>query len=478
MASHVDTATLALIALVANLLLMTMSDDLKRRLKESWDIFWPPWQDRTHTSSHRSATDRSVVPERSSSEDVQVERGPSRALDAEPVPRSSRDGTGSRVHQPTGDTAIPVDGAKERAGRESKPDTGMVKAVPRPTPEVGKGETSQVKSSHKTKEEVETPKAKSVSSRELAGPNAQGTDPSERESAKKEAYAKARREAHERAKAKDIETSTTQRSDSRSAGELQKSQAKDEDGGVALKLSEGVQTDKEKAKRESYEKAKREAYVKSRAERTAKTSTGDQVATKSISTDVVDDAEKSRAKSGSGIDVGREAKERDRSKRGEAQAKGKGRDVPPHMARSEGGDPDESAELQAKREAYEKAKKRATADSAGAATVQTKKDAPKEISVARTADKSTTIRMSESEEDRLKRKALEKARLEAYEKAKCEKGVVDGEISAIKAGPINKGGSTESEKAQKSRSSSASVDRPKAAASAASKGEELEEDKP
>lgn len=481
MASNIDTATLALLALVANLLLMTMSEDLKCRLKESWNLFWPPWQDRTHTSSHRPATATSVVPE-GSTENVQVERGRSRAVDAEPVPRSSRDGTGSRGHRSTGDTNIPVEGEKQRAGKESKPDTDIAKAAPRQALEVGEEKASQVKSSRNAREAVEPSKSKSVSSGELAGPSDQGADPSERERAKMEGYEKAKREAHERAEAKDPEKSKAQGSDARSADELNNSQGKDGDGeGTPRMMKEGAQTDKEKAKRETYEKAKREAYERSRAERTAKASTGDQIATKAISKDLVDDTEKGGAKPGIGIEVGKEEKERGKAKRAEVQAKERGRDVPPHIERSGHGGPDESAEQQAKREAYEKAKKMARmarATTEGDAAVQSSEDASKEISVANEADRSPKKRTPESEEDRLKRKALEKARLEAYEKAKREKGAGDGGILAVKGGSTKEGEPTESDKAQKARKTSASADKPRTDAAAASKGERIQEDKP
>jgi hypothetical protein len=374
---------------------------------------------------------------------------------------------------------IPVEGGKARASRESKADKDMVKAAPRQAPEVREEKAGQSKSSHKTRDEVEPPESRSASSRELVGPSGQGADPSEKERAEREAYEKAKREAYERAKAKAPEKSTTKKSEAESADVPKNSAGKDGDGGGAPKmLDEGGQADKQRAKMEAYEKVKREAYEKSRAEQKVKDSSGDQTATKEISNDVADDPGKGRAKREKNVKVGRAANEEAKARRAEVQAKEKGREVPPHMARSEGEGPGESAEQQAKREAYEKAKKRAMGESEGDASAQSKKDATKEISVVRDTEKSTKIRTPESEADRLKRKALEKARLEAYEKAKREKGAVQGGNSDVQGASIEEGGPTESEKAQKAKISQASADRPRADAPAASKGEKLEEDIP
>lgn len=42
-----DVSTLTLVLLIVNVGLMLIPSETKRRLKASWDLFWPPWQDRS-----------------------------------------------------------------------------------------------------------------------------------------------------------------------------------------------------------------------------------------------------------------------------------------------------------------------------------------------------------------------------------------------------------------------------------------------
>lgn len=49
--------TLALIVMVLNLLVMLVPAEVRGRLKESWDVFWPPWQDRASLPGGTSAKD-------------------------------------------------------------------------------------------------------------------------------------------------------------------------------------------------------------------------------------------------------------------------------------------------------------------------------------------------------------------------------------------------------------------------------------
>lgn len=49
-----NPVTLALVLMLINLMWLIAPPDLVRRLKESWDVFWPPWQDRARPSRPRS----------------------------------------------------------------------------------------------------------------------------------------------------------------------------------------------------------------------------------------------------------------------------------------------------------------------------------------------------------------------------------------------------------------------------------------
>lgn len=51
-----DPLTLVTIALVINVVVMLIPRSLKNRLKTSWNLFWPPWQDRT-PNTERPAPD-------------------------------------------------------------------------------------------------------------------------------------------------------------------------------------------------------------------------------------------------------------------------------------------------------------------------------------------------------------------------------------------------------------------------------------
>lgn len=50
--------TLALIGMVLNLLVMLIPGHLKSRLKTSWDLFWPPWQDRSASVPNTTESER------------------------------------------------------------------------------------------------------------------------------------------------------------------------------------------------------------------------------------------------------------------------------------------------------------------------------------------------------------------------------------------------------------------------------------
>ncbi|OCF78311.1 hypothetical protein I204_00249 [Kwoniella mangroviensis CBS 8886] len=64
---QISPVNIALVLLVFNLGTMMMGDDLRKRLKESWDLFWPPWQDRRKVNSTSNSQVRFDNPESSSS---------------------------------------------------------------------------------------------------------------------------------------------------------------------------------------------------------------------------------------------------------------------------------------------------------------------------------------------------------------------------------------------------------------------------
>ncbi|WWC98913.1 hypothetical protein V866_005807 [Kwoniella sp. B9012] len=65
---QISPINIAIVLLAVNLGIMMMGDDLRRRLKESWDLFWPPWQHRRKAGSTSNPQVRFNNPERSSSD--------------------------------------------------------------------------------------------------------------------------------------------------------------------------------------------------------------------------------------------------------------------------------------------------------------------------------------------------------------------------------------------------------------------------
>ena len=71
--------TFALIALLINLAILLIPADLRRRLKSSWKLFWPPWQQRIHPpptteKSPSNGREAPSVPKNSSDRRAQPER--------------------------------------------------------------------------------------------------------------------------------------------------------------------------------------------------------------------------------------------------------------------------------------------------------------------------------------------------------------------------------------------------------------------
>ncbi|ORY29552.1 hypothetical protein BCR39DRAFT_559083 [Naematelia encephala] len=91
---QINPATAFLVLMAINVTLMLIPADLKRRLRESWLLFWPPWQDRSsRISSAASRPDKAHGAQPGHREDGQD--GQSRAADR--VRTVTRDGTRGKV---------------------------------------------------------------------------------------------------------------------------------------------------------------------------------------------------------------------------------------------------------------------------------------------------------------------------------------------------------------------------------------------
>ncbi|OCF45030.1 hypothetical protein I317_01081 [Kwoniella heveanensis CBS 569] len=53
--AKIDPINIVIVLLVLNLIGMLIPEELRKRFKESWDLFWPPWQDRSAPSSTLSS---------------------------------------------------------------------------------------------------------------------------------------------------------------------------------------------------------------------------------------------------------------------------------------------------------------------------------------------------------------------------------------------------------------------------------------
>ncbi|WVW79755.1 hypothetical protein I302_101725 [Kwoniella bestiolae CBS 10118] len=114
----------ALLLMIGNVGMLMVGDDLRRRLRESWDLFWPPWQDRTRSGSRSAGTQvRFTVPESSSRDmDRKTESEKARDMKAtttQAVPMSSSAETlGTKaVENPPKDAR---DGEKEKLTESEK----------------------------------------------------------------------------------------------------------------------------------------------------------------------------------------------------------------------------------------------------------------------------------------------------------------------------------------------------------------------
>ncbi|WVF66819.1 hypothetical protein IAT40_001561 [Kwoniella sp. CBS 6097] len=150
---------LVIVLLVLNLVVMTISEEQKRRLRESWDLLWPPWQDRSSvlpradsSSSSKSRTQEprsSDIQKKSESEKArETKKVVEQAVNKPPSDLLGDEAKKSAVKPSSSSTASKVDGVKppssSSASKEKPPSSSSTKDRAAGT---GSSTTSKAKSS-------------------------------------------------------------------------------------------------------------------------------------------------------------------------------------------------------------------------------------------------------------------------------------------------------------------------------------------
>ncbi|WVQ62980.1 uncharacterized protein L199_001129 [Kwoniella botswanensis] len=138
---QISPSNIALVLLAANVGMILMGDDLRRRLKESWDLFWSPWQDRREAGSTSNPEVRFESPE-SSSRDTSKKAEPEKAREAKaPVADQSRSASADKTKGLDGPT----------------PDPKVVKNDERPKEESGLTESEKARKAKELQSDKDRP---------------------------------------------------------------------------------------------------------------------------------------------------------------------------------------------------------------------------------------------------------------------------------------------------------------------------------
>ncbi|TYJ54654.1 hypothetical protein B9479_004688 [Cryptococcus floricola] len=209
---HPDPMTIGIILLALNLVKGLVPDGMMKRLKTSWDLFWPPWQDRSAArgesakgkSIPASAEDERKRPS-SSDRDTRPPAAPDKAKDAKTTSQSAEPAKKSSALAST-EKVAPADTKKESPSEKPKeksrdrPEGSNKEEVKKERPEGSTRERPKERLESSTKERPE------VSTRERSKERPEGSTEERPEGSTKE---RPEQESKERSKAPSGSTDPT-----------------------------------------------------------------------------------------------------------------------------------------------------------------------------------------------------------------------------------------------------------------------------